>query len=520
GGAINIITRKTGGMNFNASAGIGSYDHQHQTINAANRFSNGLGIRLSAERRLSDNYRNQNRIDYDNLFLNVSQEWQAGSVFAELIHVDEDLQTPGAIFPQQIQVSRKVIGPFSLGDFNDTVSDTGRLGGNIRLAPDWELAVEYTHRNEDVDGLISGTEFNQHRLARSFNPRLYGNLPFDFGEISIVLGADIENTEYKLMSGVGDTVNDQDMQAIYTLLTWQLNPRLSFTGGVRYARLENDNFKRDPFAAFPLPVDTFVSKTNRDDQTAESLGVLFTPSDRLRFHVKRETSFRFPLSDELTGTLALFDDLETQTGVSWEAGAEWNSRFLTARAVAYRLDLDNEIAFDPALNLGVGANINLDSTRRNGLILELDYGLFDGLDAGVQYSWTDAGFEEGPFAGERIPMVAEHQLQFSSNYEFLPGWNLYGELILISDRVAAGDFANAFPELPGYGVTNLNLRYDSGRFSISARLNNVLDKKYSSLAATGFNPFIPGPFGFGGTDTGFFPAPERNFLFTIGYNYP
>jgi len=516
GGAINIITRKVDKLNIYGEVGFGSYNHQYQILDASNRFENGIGIRVSAERRLSDNYRNQNALDYDNFFSNLSYEWEHGDIFVEYIHTDEDIETPGAIFQQQIAVSRKLIGPFSVGDFNDTVSDTGRIGGSFSLTPNWEFAVEYTHRNEDIDGLISNTEFSQHRLARSFNPRLRGNLSFGKQKLQLVAGADIENTEYKIISGVGDTINDQDMNAVYTLITWQINDQFSLTGGVRYAEMENDSFKRDPFAAFPLPVDTFVSKVNVDEQTANSFGILFTPTGAWRLFAKRESIFRFPLADELTGTVALFDDLETQTGKSYEAGIEWRNYSIYTKLVGYKLDLDDEIAFDPSLNFGVGANINFDPTERLGVIYELNVTPIDELDIGVQYSYIDASFDSGQFSGNRIPMVADHQLHLNSTYRFWPNWSLYGEIFMISGRVAGGDLDDAFPNLPGYGIGNINLRYDNGNLSFSAKVNNILDKEYSSSAATGFSPFLPG---FGGTDTGFFPAPERNFMFSLSYNY-
>ncbi len=516
GGAINIITQKTDKLNIGGEAGYGSYNHQYQQLNASNRFENGVGVRLSVERRLSDNFRNQNALDNDNFFSNISYEWERGDIFVEYIHTDEDLQTPGAIFQQQIAVSRKSIGPFSVGDFNDTVSDTGRIGSSFSLTPNWSFAVEYTHRNEDIDGLISNTEFNQHRLARSFNPRLRGNISLGKQNLQLVVGADIENTEYKIISGVGDTINDQEMNAVYSLMTWKINHQVSLVGGVRYAEMENDSFKRDPFTAFPLAMDTFVRKVNEDEQTANSFGILFTPTDRWRLFAKRETTFRFPLADELTGTVVLFDDLETQTGRSYEAGIEWQNYSIHTKLVGYKLDLDDEIAFDPLLNFGVGANINFDPTERLGLIYELNISPIDDLDIGVQYSYVDASFDSGQFSGNQIPMVAEHQLHLNSAYRFWPNWSLYGEIFIISGRVAAGDLDDAFSNLLGYSIGNINLRYDNDSFSLSAKLNNILDKEYSSSAATGFSPFLPG---FGGTDTGFFPAPERNFMLSLSYNY-
>jgi len=80
------------------------------------------------------------------------------------------------------------------------------------------------------------------------------------------------------------------------------------------------------------------------------------------------------------------------------------------------------------------------------------------------------------------------------------------------DRIAGNDFADTFPDVPGYGTGNLNLTYDNDKFFMSAQVNNILDKKYFESASVGLNAvFI--------NEVGYFTAPERNFFITIGYTY-
>ena len=511
GGVINIITRKPDKLLVAVDAGYGSYGHNFQIAKVANRFNNGVGIRVSAERRQSDNYRKHNDLDYDNLLGNLDYEWDRGHVFLEYLHVHEDLETPGALFRQNLAVSRTGVRPIGAMDFSDSVSDVGRAGATFTISPGWEFAAEFTHRNENVNGcLVFCTKFNQHRLARAFNPRIRGNIPFANQNLQFVAGADLEHTEYKLLSGVGDTRNDQEMYAVYSLATLSLNHLISVTGGIRYAMVDNNNFKRDPFTA-PFPLLT--SKKDTDDQTAYSAGIVYTPTQAWRIFLKGERIFRFPLADELTGTVTPADLLDTQTGFSWEAGIEWRNYRLHTSLTGFRLDIENEIAFDPTAGI-FGANVNLDSTERTGAIFEADFSPLDQLEIGAQYTFTNAEFTHGPFSGNRIPFVAEHQFHLNATWQFLQDWSLFGEIFLISNRIAIGDIAGNYPHLPGYGIGNLNLRFDNGHLSLSAKLNNILNKKYSSSAATGFNENI----GFA-VDTGYYPAPERNFMLTIGYSY-
>ena len=511
GGVINIITKKVEGLELSAEAGLGSYGLNKQVIRLANRFDNGTGVRVSAERREADNFRVHNDLSYDNLFANLDYTWEKGRAFVEYLHVDEDLETPGALFRENLAISRSAVRQLGAMDFNDTVSDSGRAGITFMLDPAWEFAAEYTHRNEDVDGcLVFCTPFSQHRLARAFNPRIRGKLPLFNSNLQIIAGADIENTEYKLISGVGDTVNDQDMHSVYGLFTIPVHAQFSFTGGIRYAEVENDNFIRDPFTA-PFPLLT--RKQNTDEQVAWSAGVVYTPRSNLRLFIKGERVFRFPLADELSGTATPASDLQTQTGYSYETGFEWQHRTLDGKVSVFYLDLEDEIAFDP--NAGVfGANINFDPTRRIGSILELNWYPLDNLHVGGQYTFTHARFDSGPYDGNRIPLVADHQLQANATWHFYPQWSLYGEVFLISDRVAGADLEDTFPHLPGYGVSNIHLRYDNDSVSISGKINNLFDKEYSDFAATGFNENI----GFA-LDTGYYPAPGRTFMLTLGWQY-
>ena len=82
------------------------------------------------------------------------------------------------------------------------------------------------------------------------------------------------------------------------------------------------------------------------------------------------------------------------------------------------------------------------------------------------------------------------------------------EIFFISDRNAGGDFTGSLTELDGYEVANLNLKFDYDHFSASAKVNNLLDEEYNGSASVNF---------FGAV--GFFPAPERNFILTAGYNF-
>jgi iron complex outermembrane receptor protein len=501
GGVINIITRRPAELAALVEAGAGSYDFQSQRVAVSNRDVSGIGYRLTGERRLAGNYRHNNDLKYTNALAHLAYEYGTGEVFGEVQRVDEDLELPGGLFADQVRANRRQTR--FPGDFNDGTTEIGRLGVRQEITPRWQFLMELTSRQSDLEGILTGIGLEQKRRARALNPRLIGRLPFSDGTALVTLGADVEETDYRLATVFGLTANDQSMRAAYAQVVLPVVDPITVTAGVRRAWVTNDLL--DTFA-FP------AGASLDDDVLVSSLGISVRPHPEWRFFLKREENYRFPLADEQTFTLASITGLRTQTGESFEAGAEWRGEIASAKISGYRLNLENEIDFDPTAGL-FGANVNLDPTERTGIIVEGAWRSAPWLLLSGAYTFTNAEFESGAAAGNRIPFVAEHLGRLSAELSLGARTLLYGELLGVSERVASGDFTNIHAHLPGYAIGNVSLQYQWRSWRVAARVNNVTDRRYSDFAATAFNPatFI--------TETGFFPAPERNFLLTITLAY-
>ena len=182
----------------------------------------------------------------------------------------------------------------------------------------------------------------------------------------------------------------------------------------------------------------------------------------------------------------------------------------------YQLDLDDEIAYDP-VNF---ANINLDQTRRKGVISSGYWQQSKKLGYSASYTFTDAEVLSGPFAGKDIPLVARHSVLLGSDYQLTEKWQLYGELFAISERVFAGDFDNVLGRLPGYGVINIKAGYDYRDFSFTARINNLFNKQYSDVGQLALDPASCDPVTFVCASTeAFFTSPEINFMLTAAWQF-
>lgn len=496
GGVINIITRTPDRLRADVAAARGSYDNRQYTANVAHALDNGFSFRLSAEDSAADNYRRHNETDYQNILGRLDFTHEQGGLFLDLQKIDEEANLPGGLFRAEYDADRRQ--PRFPRDFADTHTDASRLGLRQQLAPSWRLEAELARRDSDITGKLSATDFTQNRRIDELTPRLVGTRRTAQGDAIFTLGSDHLHARYRIDSMFGTTNAEQRARGVYAQAVVPVTGHMTVTLGARRARVEND--LRDSFA--------FPTGTELDDSaSATELGLAWR-IESWRLFVRRDGNFRFAKVDEHTATLGGVTGLQTQTGRSHEVGAEWARGNHAFKAVLYRLDLDNEIDFDTT----TFANVNLDPTRRDGLLLEARRGIGERYVLNGQYGYVDARFRSGPFRDNTVPLVADHVLRLALEYRPDNAWRLFGELQAVSDRVASGDISNTLERLDGHRVVNASVQYRIKHWTTTFRINNLTNRKYADYAASSFNPatFV--------NETAFYAAPERNLRLQVGYD--
>jgi len=504
GGIINIITRTPQDFNANMAMAVGSYESLTLNASVNDRLDNGVSYRLAAETRKSDNYRDNNALDYSNLLGRVDYDHAKGGVFAEFHKTREDQETPGALFADELAEDRRQSIAVYADDFQDTDTTLGRIGLGHDLNDLWSLDMELAYRKVDREfaaSFRSGAQpsADQTRDVYTFTPRFVGTLPINGGEAVFTVGADLETTDYFLNSSLGIQEVDQRIYAFYLQGVLPINDQWSVTAGGRTAQVKNEI--TDSY--------DFSGGENLDDEiTVGTLGVTFRPNRAWRLFARADQNFRFAKVDEHTSVFGTTKGLKNQTGVSYELGGEWNGDYGRFMATAYRLDLNDEISYNPALF----QNVNLDSTTRNGLILEATAKVRRDTDIGFYYSFVDAEADSGNFSGNRVPLVAEHSATLLADYRPVRGANLHAEVKYVGDKVLGGDFANKFPKLDAFTVVNLSAEYQINGWRLLAKVNNLFNEEYSETGATGFTSSFE-------LADAYFPAPERNFWLKAGYDF-
>jgi len=509
GGVINIITRKPGALRHSLKLSAGSYNTVAFHGMTSQALDNGVNYRVSLDVRESDNYRDHNESSYLNGFGKLGYDYSSGSVFAEVQYIDDELNTPGTLFADEVAADRKQVSPNFTNDFSNAETTVGRIGLVQEVSNNWSFEGELTNR--DTDGVfrlssVFGVETEnatQDRKIKEFTPRFIGFIP-SLNNTMLTLGADVVESDYKLNSRFGEQVNDQSQQSLYIQAVIPATQALDVTLGVRYAEVDNE--LTDGF--------TFNNESITDDIMVGTFGLAYQANNNWRVLVRIDQNYRFVKVDEYTNAQPFPAPpttiiLKTQEGLSLETGVEWVSGNDNAKFLVYQLDLDNELTYDP-LNF---INVNLDETRRTGFITSGRWQSSKRIGFGASYSFTDTEVLSGAFTGKEIPFVAKHIGLVSVDYQASDSWLVYGELTGISDRVFAGDFDNVLEKLPGYGVVNIKAEYNINDFTFSGRVNNVFNKEYSDVGQLGTDPNTFS------SKAAFFPSPEINFLLTAAWNF-
>lgn len=502
GGLINIVTRRAP-RQFEAEvgAGYGSYDEQRVTAQVGQRFDNGFAFSLGGRSRDSDNYRDHNRTKLDQARLRLEQALSSGLVFLEHESSRENAQLPGSLFKDELEADRRQSVSAYANDYNTTRTQTTRFGLTHALSENWQFEGEATHRDNDREFITSfrsspGTLSTQRRRISTLNPRLHGLSACGTDQCQFTLGLDVEQTKYRLLTSFGPQNVDQMVNGLYGQTIIPLGDTLSATVGARYARVTNDIF-----TGATTPLD--------DSLSVGSAGLSWRPRADWRLFTRADQNYRFAKVDEHTNPV--FGQpvgLKNQTGVSYEAGAEFSRGARSAKAVAYELKLDDEIAFDAT---GY-SNVNLPRTRRRGLLLEGSLPIAPDWSLQGAYTWTEGKITAGANEGKRIPLVPQSQARLAADWRMAAAWSLRTEGQWTGSQVNGSDFANAFPRLSSYAVANLMLRHQYKDLELGMQVNNLFNREYSETGAIGLDATFT-------SRDAYFPAPERNLRLTMDYTW-
>jgi len=266
-----------------------------------------------------------------------------------------------------------------------------------------------------------------------------------------------------------------------------------------------------------------LNGAHRFERFNPALGISFNPSATFTAYANYGEGMRAPTAIELTcadpndpcklpNNFLADPPLKKVVSQTLEAGARGSGEGgLAWSAAVFRTDLHDDLQFINANGVAVNAGYfqNVGTTRRQGLELDLR-GRFKTITAALHYSFVDATYRTGFTTnspanssadangaisvqrGNRIPSVARHSLKLRLDADATSDWRIGASLLVASSVGARGDENNldANGRVPGYAVVNLDTHWQlTRRFSVFARIDNALDRRYANFGVTGLNVF-------------------------------
>jgi vitamin B12 transporter len=383
--------------------------------------------------------------------------------------------------------------PADTGDKSDVGLGYVRAGGTLRLLNGrWTQALRTAWTTTDTEntgdfGGTGSTAADKYGVYYQTTWQFAPGGPDGLGN-SVTLALDHERQEF---SQRGDIIvidpddptqnlnpnQDQQLDNTAAVLELLLRPidRMSLSLSGRYD--DNSDFAN---------VGTYRATAA---WTAESTGT--------RLHASYGTGQKAPTFVErfgfFPGQFVGNPDLEPETSLGWEAGAEqplWNDH-LRIGATYFRETLDNEIdgfAFDPDSSLFTAANLDGQSVRR-GLEFSAVASVSDTLRFSGSYTYTDAT-QPDPATGidTREIRRPRHSASLNGDWRLLAGKadvNLNLTYVGDQDDVffeVAPPFGTRTVTLDAYYLANVAASYHlTTQTSVYGRVENLLNESYENV---------------------------------------
>ena len=527
GGVINIVTKT--GVALPPSAriegGFGSYN-QHELSASALASKGPFAVSTFANGVNSDGYRVNDYVRQRNAIGDLRYTAEEGSAWLNVTGDDQHLGLPGArLVDPNIGVNELVTdrrGATTPNAFSSKTGGSLTLGASRMLGSNVELIVDGNLRQKDQTVFSSLFGFDTSDVRRlttaAVTPRANINGQIFGAPTKITTGVDYYNSSLNAKRSVALSdppyhTYDLNQQSVagYWQQTIGILPTTDVSFGARIqqtrlsARDVYDPTAPGAFDAQAIPLDSV------ENQHALHLGFEHRFSPALALFGRIARSFRTPNVDERIGVNAFPVDfnLKTQTSRDIEAGLRGRYGPLEWQSSVYAMELNNEIMFIPFPP--IGANINLDPTRRFGVENAATLRLSDSVRVKGGLSYTRSVFREGIYSGNDVPLVSRWTGNVGLN------WDVYQKLVVldtvlryVGPRRMDNDQANFQPLIRSHATVDIRLGGEYKNFFWSASVQNLFNVLYFDYAVASSATF-------GRYNA--YPLPGRTFLVKAGATF-
>jgi iron complex outermembrane receptor protein len=529
GGAINIVTKSAARAGADGSITASSGSYGYRGVQAARRESDGtLAASVHAQAASTHGYRRNNEQEQINLladfrWFEAEREW-----FMKLGVDDQNLRLPGVrtVDPgagiDELSTDRR--GTSTPNDYANQNGTSLVFGVSHGLRADALLIVDAGYRRKQQSAFyeaFGGSYLESELSGLSFTPRLKLDHRLLGGSGKAILGVDYIQSDYgsdratdpaTVTAPIHRLSIGQSSLALYGQDTTRYDTGTTLTLGARSQRVKLA--ARDAFDS-AAPGAAFESQApdldTRDTAHALELGVRQEIGGRYSLFGRANRAMRFATVDEVFESdpvtfLRVFSPLKPQISRGLDAGAEMRSDMYALTVSAYRMNLENEIHFNP----NTFTNDNLDPTRRDGWLLDAQARFAERWRMKLVYANTRSRFREGAFSGNDVPLVPKHTGALSVFWNFDPKATISATARYSGSKRFDNDQSNTFMEIPAYTVVDLGYTQTLGDWKWQAAIQNAFNEKAYDYGVRSL--FTPGRYNA-------YPLPERSYALSLSRQF-
>ena len=484
GGVVNITTQSPQKPQGDLVLGWGNHDQRLARLWFGGQLSDRFAANFGLSTLHNDNDMANDKLDYYNANAKFTYTGEHSNVVLGMLGYRSNSQIPNS------QIYGQNSTPTDSDNYIDTTGSLVYLVANDFLTPTLKWHTALSNRVNDADGILYADFVTNQREWLWQNQLKWGS--------DWLAGIDLDYQDYQDYENheLSDAVTIKG-GSVYTVKTFMLPDAFNFTIGGRYAWQK---------VAADLGSDGDLN--TMDDASVFTTALNWQPNSKIKWYIRRSGNYRLPNAQEKVWVTDNVTELKAQTGVSYEMGLKWVGRCNFLQADIYRLDLDNEIEFDPgdtSSSAPYGKMSNLPPTRRIGLDLMDNLLLTQGLLISWQNTLVDPKIVSGEYNGNQVPDVSRYVSTINIHYHNARGWLISPSESYHSSYYAAEDLANTGSKLPGYFLTNLYLAKSWHQTTLGIQLLNLFNKHYPTYA------YMPA----GSSDIHYYPANGFTVLATL-----
>jgi iron complex outermembrane receptor protein len=489
GGVIHITTRHPKKFFADSIVSTGNFNKMYTNILSGNKFKNGLFLKVYGTGSKGNNYRQHNQQADGNFLGQAGLDYAKGTLALTLQFDSNTNNFPGGLTEAQYNHNPRQATNFS--NYSHYNTQIIQLLNKHEINDHWVLETRVAHQETKGNGFVFAN-FYRDDTENTIRPRLNGMIY----DNKVILGYDGQISSYRLTQRQVHSYANATQQNFYLQTIIPLTTNVDFTLGGRGA-IQNNRIDAKQGNTVYSDNRVFVSEE----------GITFHPKKELSFFVRRDGNFSFPKANEQTLVPANVKSLDIQTGTSYEMGSEWLTENLRSQINLYRLDLHNEIAFNPQQTpeQPFGAFNNLDRTVRYGITLTEFYRMTPKLSMNGQFNYVDARFRTGMNAGKLIPGVPAITGNVGLDYSFTSHWQARYALLYTGNRIASEDVTNSGKNVAGYWLNDIAVQYVIKPVIVSFEVTNLLNQPFSTY--TYYNPALKA--------NTYYPGTGRSYLLTL-----